>query len=135
MVKTKVEKVVKSEPKTSKEVDQDITIPTPRTTPDPIFSNLKKQVTKFPKTEVETEEEVAETEVANRISKVEIEEEITIKETLTIKLDNHKEEEDSKIKQLKELDQTQEDSNKDQTELHSTWQLVLSRMLRCLKRR
>jgi len=66
---------------------------------------------------------------------VEIEEEITIKETLTIKLDNHKEEEDSKIKQLKELDQTQEDSNKDQIELHSTWLPMLSRMLRCLKRR
>jgi len=135
MAKTKVEKVVNLEPKTSKEEDQDITIPTRRTTLDPICSSHKKPVTKLPKTEVVTKEEVAETEVANRISKVEIEEEITIKETLTIKLDNHKEEEDSKIKQLKELDQTQEDSNKDQIELHSTWLPMLSRMLRCLKRR
>jgi len=49
--------------KTSKVVDQDTTIP--RITPGPIYSNRKKQVTKFLRIEV-TENQMVEIEVANR---------------------------------------------------------------------
>ena len=54
--------------------------------------------------------------------------------TTTTKIDQL-EEEGSKTNQPEELDQTQEDSKDKLVELHSMWQLVLSRTLRCLKRR
>jgi len=130
ITRTRVAKVASLE--TNKEVDQDTTIP--RITPGPIYSNHRKQVTKFLKRKVR-ENQSAETEVANRITKV-TEEEIMITEilTTTTKIDQL-EEEGSKTNQPEELDQTQEDSKDQLVELHSMWQLALSKTLRCLKRR
>jgi len=89
---------------------------TPRTTPDPTYSNHKKQVTKLQKRKVVIEKEVAERNLEQtRITKITkvVDQDLTI-ETLTTKLDNQTEEEDSRINQPKELDLTQE-GNKDQT--------------------
>ena len=61
ITRTRVAKVASLE--TNKEVDQDTTIP--RITPGPIYSNHRKQVTKFLKRKVR-ENQSAEIEVVNR---------------------------------------------------------------------